>query len=358
MEIKDFYLWLSLVPGVGNKTIENIRNLDIDIKDLFYMKDDEILNIKNINTNIKQNIVKYKSISYIDTLKEKLKNTKVDYICIEDDDYPEKLRNIYNPPNILYYKGDISLLKENILAIVGSRKCSDYGIYYAKKFAKELSDEGFVIVSGLATGIDSYAHIGCLNGKSKTIAVLGSSANDVTPKKNINLYHKILDNNGLILSEYFVDKSVHPSNFVNRNRIISGISDGVLLVEAYKKSGSLITVNFGLEQGKNIFSVPANINYSSSEGCNNIIKQGAKLVTDISDILEEYNIIKKVEIKKYDLNEDEKIIVELVKNKGICNIDYICDNTCFNIKDITSITSRLVLKDILVEIGSKNYSLN
>lgn len=365
MNINDAYLWLKSISGVTNNTIEQIESNNINIKELINFSKRDIYNLKNINTNIKENIVKYKSLTYLDKIKENLYKNSIEYISIFDDKYPSNLKNIHNAPKILFYKGNLNLLENNInLAMVGSRKCTPYGINCAKSISKKLSDIGVNIISGLAIGIDAYSHIGCLEGKSKTIAVIGSPIDNVLPKKNIKLSEKILDNEGLILSEYNLGEAVYPSNYVYRNRILSGISDGVIVIEAAKKSGALITVDYALEQGKNVFSVPGNINSCMSEGCHKIIKEGAILVHNIEDILSEYNINKYSYIensKKYDnikLNEKSIEILEIIKDNGILNIDEICDNTKMEVKHVNSILNELILKDLLIEINNQVYSLN
>ena len=365
MNINDAYLWLKSISGINNNTIDKIELNNINVKDLINFSNNEIYNLKNINSNIKENIVKYKSLTYLDKIKEDLYKNSIEYISIYDERYPENLKNIHNAPKILFYKGDINLLKNNInLAMVGSRKCTPYGINCAKLISKKLSDIGINIISGLAIGIDTYSHIGCLEGKSKPIAVIGSPINNILPKRNIKLSEKILDNGGLILSEYNVGEPVYPSNYVYRNRILSGLSDGVIVIEAAKKSGALITVDYALEQGKNVFSVPGNINSCMSEGCHKIIREGAILIHSVEDILEEYKVDKYNYIensKKCDnINLDEKSIeiLELIKDNGILNMDEICDNTKIEIKYVNSILNELILKDLLIEVNNQVYSLN
>lgn len=365
MEKKDAYLWLNSINGITNKTIELIKNNIVNIEELIYLSDKEIYNLKNINLNIRENIVKYKSLAYIDGIKEKLNKENVSYICIEEKGYPNNLKHIHDAPNILFYKGDIGIVNKNIgLAMVGSRKATKYGINCATLISKGLSNLGINIISGLAIGIDTYAHIGCMEGKGKTIAVLGSSVNNILPKKNIYLANKVLENGGLIISDYNINSKVFPSNYANRNRIISGISEGIIVVEAAKKSGALITAEFGLEQGKNIFAVPGNINSYMSEGCHKIIKEGAILINGIEDILNEYkinNIKYKENLKKCDnikLSQESIAIIDAIKKQGVLHIDEICDNTRMEIKSVNTILSELVLKDVLVEMNNKTYSLN
>ena len=214
-------------------------------------------------------------------------STKV--ITIDNDEYPESLKNIYNPPKELYCLGNTKLLNNtNKLAIIGCRDYSEYGKNIAKKFAYMLAKQGIVIVSGGARGIDSFAHQGAIMAKSATIAVLGNGIDYVYPPENKSLEEEIIRNNGLLLSEYPNGTKPSKYTFPERNRIISALSKGILVVEAKQKSGTLITVDFGLEQGKNIYAIPGNINSINATGTNELIKQGAKLVTDINDIIEDF----------------------------------------------------------------------
>ena len=365
MERKDAYLWLKSISGISTKTIEKLQNEVGNIEDLMDLSDKEIYTLKNINLNIKENIVKYKSNSYLDGLRETLHKNDVKYFCIDDDEYPNDLKNIYNAPILLFYRGDLSILNNTLnIAMVGSRKPTRYGISCAKSISKQLSNLGINIISGLAIGIDSFSHIGCMEGEGKTVAVLGSSVDNPLPKQNIPLANKILDNGGLILSEYNVNSAVIPSNFVNRNRIISGLSQGVIVVEAARKSGALITVEFALDQGRNVFAIPGNINSEMSKGCNKIIKEGAKLIEDLDDIINEYNIscINKVEFgENYDnisLNKESITIINAIKNKGALQIDDICDYTGMEIKSVNTLLNELSLKDIVIEGNNNTYSLN
>lgn len=214
---------------------------------------------------------------------------KVEEISIENELYPNQLRNIYDAPLKLYTLGNIEILKQKGIAIVGARKATEYGKKVAMQFSKELSENGINIISGLALGIDTYAHLGNIvaNSIGKTIAVLGSGLDNIYPKQNIELAKKIIHAGGCIVSEYPFGTKPEKKNFPQRNRIISGLSRGILVVEASKKSGALITADFALEQGREVFSVPGDITSSMSEGCNMLIKDGAKMVLNSEDILNE-----------------------------------------------------------------------
>ena len=211
---------------------------------------------------------------------------KVIKINMNSKYYPKRLRNIDDAPKELYCLGNLELLNyKNNIAMIGSRNCSSYGERAAKDFAYNLAKEDICIVSGLAKGIDSFSHIGALNAKGKTIAVLGSGLDNIYPKENIKLVEEIINNNGLVISEYPLGTKPLKYHFPARNRIISGLSDSVLVVEARKNSGTNITVDFALEQGKDVFVIPGNIYSKTSDGTNFLITEGAIPVMSYKDIL-------------------------------------------------------------------------
>lgn len=364
MDKKDIYLYIKSIKGISSITIGKIIEEVGSVEEIINLKEKDIYNLKNISLNIKENLVKYISHFNLDEIKEELYKNSIQYICIEDEEYPAKLRNIYNPPSLLFYKGDLSVINNTLnIAMVGSRKPTSYGIDCAERISYELSQRNINIVSGLALGIDAICHKGCLKAKGKTIAVLASSLENITPTQNKPLADEILENGGLLISEYNVGHYVTRGNFPCRNRILSGISDGIIVVEAARKSGALITADLGLEQGKNIFALPGNIHSEMSRGCHKIIKEGAKLIENIEDVLEEYNnssfnnkISIEYEIK--DLNNEELKIINAIKKQGILQIDEICDNTGMDIKNVNSIINELLLRDLVVEMNNKMYSIN
>ena len=217
---------------------------------------------------------------------------KVEEISINSKYYPKILKNIYDAPSKIYVLGNKEILNNKGIAIVGARKATQYGKSVAIQISKELSQKGINIISGLALGIDTCAHIGNIYAQlnkdvGKTIAVLGSGIDEIYPKQNIELARKIVQTGGCIVSEYPIGTKPDKKNFPQRNRIISGLSSGILVVEASEKSGALITADFGLEQGKEIFAIPGNINKIESRGCNLLIKDGAQMVLSSQDILQE-----------------------------------------------------------------------
>lgn len=235
--------------------------------------------------SIYQNIVDKRPISK-EEVKKEIEKLNVKYITLLSDKYPSFLKSTFKPPFVLFYEGDINLLLEESkrIAVIGSRLNTQYGLETTQKICKGLLEKDVTIVSGLAKGIDGIAHNSCLENNGKTIAVIGNGLNVVYPKENETLYKKIKEK-GLIISEYPPNTMPCPSNFPTRNRIIAAISNGILVIEAKEKSGTMNTVSHALEDGKQIFCVPERCNESS--GCNKLIKEGAKLVETADDILEE-----------------------------------------------------------------------
>ncbi len=225
--------------------------------------------------------------NHFDLTKElrECKARRVEYLDWNDERYPECLRHIPQPPPVLYYQGQFQK-KEYGMGIVGSRQASRYGVDVAKRLAKDLVATGFTVVSGMARGIDTAAHEGALEAAGRTIAVLGSGFADPYPKENV-LLMKCIAAGGLVLSEFPLNRPPLSRNFPRRNRIISGVAMGVVVVEAARRSGSLITASHALEQGRSIFAVPGRLDSESSQGANSLIQQGAKLISCAADIVED-----------------------------------------------------------------------
>ncbi len=282
-------------------------------------------------------------------------------ITINDFSYLQQLKQIKNPPNQLYYKGNIELLNSPGIAIIGSRGCTKYGEKMAKKFAKELSMYGLVIISGMANGIDSYAHLGALDGSKKTIAVLPSGLNNIYPKENTKLYEEILNNNGLIISEYSENEEAKYENFLQRNRIVSGLSIGTLVVEGGHRSGTSITARLTREQGKNVFCVPSNLDSKMSITPNRLIKDGAYLVTCVEDIVKQYpelnlNRIKvKEKTKKVD-KEYEQVYEIIEKNESI-HINKIVKITGLTVSEVSYKLMMLELEDKIISLPGSVYEI-
>jgi len=296
-----------------------------------------------------------------------LEKMKVNVITIKEDNYPVLLRNTYDPPPIIYYRGDFLDMVNNkkTLAIVGSRKATYYGRKIARDISLELASRGYTIISGLARGIDTNAHLGALEAGGETVAVLGCGIDRIYPTENVSIANKIVKN-GAIITEFPIYTKPEKNNFPRRNRIISGLSMGTLVVEAAEKSGALITADYSLDQGREVFAIPGSIHSFLSKGCHDLIKQGAKLVNSYHDIIEELetkdiynksseNCSKKDEnINIDDLNEYEKDFLKYISTDPL-HIDEITNLTELSPAKVNEILLSLELKNIIREVEGKRY---
>lgn len=266
---------------------------------------------------------------------------------ISPADYPYLLKQIPDPPAALYILGNLPDEKLPHISIVGTRKATSNGCLIAKTLAKELSQAGCVIVSGLAMGIDAAAHEGVVAAEGKTIAVLGSGLNNIYPRLNKNLAEKILELNGAIISEYPPDEPAFPSNFLARNRLVSGLCLGTVVVEAPERSGSLVTARLALEQNREVFIIPGPANHQNYTGSHQLIREGARLATSAQNIMEDLDIKPPA---KETLNPEEKIILEIFsKNKESLSIDKIIELTKLDTQIVNKTIAFLVIKGIIKE---------
>ena len=294
-------------------------------------------------------------------------------ITLADENYPKILLNISDPPTIIYARGNIELLNHQGLAVVGSRNATPQGLLNAENFCQVIANFGLPIISGLALGIDSAAHKGALKAANgATLAVIGTGINRMYPASNKNLALQILEQNGLIITEFPLNTSPSPENFPRRNRLISGLSLGILVVEATIDSGSLITAKLAAEQGREVFAIPGSIHSPLSKGCHKLIRQGAKLVETANDILEELRFkpyvpnIKKVEpelvIKKENIENVENNIekTEKIENDKITKAKATNKNTKTATKNKTKskTTNKKTAKNTINKIESNNENNN
>lgn len=279
--------WLALnrIPGIGPKTFSTLRNRFPHLSNLF-KESSAALQALSLSSEI---IASIKNPEW-DAVEKELKwqeEATQTILTIEDEDYPVWLRNIASAPPVLYIKGNHLLLQKAQLAIVGSRNPTPGGRSIAYAFAKALVEQGLTVTSGLALGIDTAAHEGALAGKGNTIAVFGTGLSSIYPRQNKKLADTICEQQGALVSELPLDEKPKAVNFPRRNRIISGLSQGVLVVEAALKSGSLITAHYAVEQGRDVFAIPGSVHNPLVKGCHQLIRQGAKLIETVDDILDE-----------------------------------------------------------------------
>lgn len=280
-------------------------------------------------------------------------------ISKNDKLYPSILKHIKNPPKYLYCNGNINLLESPGIAIIGSRVCTNYGKRIAIEFSKGLSEYGITIVSGMAKGIDSFAHNGALEAGGNTIAVIPCGFNNIYPKENKDLYEKILENNGLIITEYEENEEVDSKKFLERNRIVSGLTIGTLVIEGGYRSGTSITANLAKKQGKNVFCIPSNLESSKGITPNKLIKEGAFLVTEVEDIINKYPEMKftKKKLKKVDENvkEEYKDIYNCLDYEKTIHINEITKIVKLNISEVSYKLMMLELEDKIISLPGNNY---
>ena len=298
LEDKRYWIWFSLIKGLGIRRKKKLLEIYKSPKNIYKLKRSELLKINGLGNQTVDNILDENIKIEVDKHISYMEKNNIDIISIEDENYPQNLKKIYDFPFSLYIKGNKDILNNKGIAIIGCRQASNYGKKVAEYFGYNLSKIGVNIISGLAKGVDSYSHIGnCqallensypntynLKLCGKPIAVVGNGLDIVYPAKNRKLEEKIIQLGGCILSEYPIGTKPQKMNFPARNRIISGISAGVVVVEAKQKSGTLITVDFALEQGRDVYVVPGNINSVNSTGTNDLIKQGAKMITNYKEV--------------------------------------------------------------------------
>lgn len=363
MNNRETLIWLNSMKEISNTTIDKLEKYYGNINTLWEVSNDEINKLTFISDKIKSVLIKNKCVEYYNNHIEKINELDIDIITIYDENYPDNLKNIYNYPKVLYVKGNILEKDRLSISIVGSRKATAYGKWATEKFSRELGELGITIISGMALGIDTIAHMGAINGSGRTLAVLGSGVNVIYPKRNRELYNKIY-NNGAIISEFPPDTKPLPYNFPQRNRIISGLSLGTVVIEASEKSGSLITAHSAIEQGRDVFALPGNINSIYSKGTNLLIKDGATPLMDIEDILEEIielnnikNNKKVEEINLDEFSEDEIKIIRCIREKPI-HCDMIAYNCNMNISKVNSILTILEMKGIIKQLQGKIFTMS
>lgn len=281
-----YWLALSLIPGIGSILIQRLLERFKTPDAVFRAPMKELLKIEGLGKKVAGEIQKGPLERVVKRELSLLKEVGGKIVTLKDDDYPKRLKDIYDPPALLYVRGELKREDELAVAIVGSRKTSPYGRWITERIGQDLARHGVTVVSGMARGIDSVAHKSALQGGGRTIAVLGCGVDVIYPSENRNLFYQIIEH-GAILSEFPMGSPPEGGHFPRRNRIISGLSIGAVIVQASAESGSLITAGYALEQGREVFAVPGNVGAEGSRGTNQLIKDGAKMVESSEDILEE-----------------------------------------------------------------------
>ena len=350
--------WIRLLsaPEIGNSKAIKLVEILGEPANFIGTSNRELMDLDFIPGNTKEYLKEDKDPKDWKRVVALIEKYQIEFITYFDDDYPTILKNIFDPPAYLFYRGTIR--KEDFrrsLAIVGTRKASSYGKAMTKKIGEALSQAGFTIVSGLAYGIDALAHIAALNSGGRTIAVMGTGVDQIYPPHNRELAEDIIKN-GAIISEYIPGSKAEKWNFPTRNRMISGLCLGSLIIEGSKKSGALLTSKFAMDQNRDVFALPGDINRPQAEGPNYLIKLGAKIVCSAKDILEEYDLIMEEEPKLFpELSEkEEKIYQVLIDNRPETHFDTLLMKTGFTVGELSTILLSLELKNIVKKVpGNK-----
>jgi DNA processing protein len=292
---------------------------------------------------------------------EKLRRKKYTILTLEDKRYPDFLREIFDPPCVLYCAGKVELLKGPAVSIVGARKPTPYGRAVAERLSRDLASRGLIVVSGMARGIDSIAHWGALQG-GETVAVLGSGLDRIYPKENGKLFEKIMDN-GTVVTEYPLTSPPLGHHFPLRNRIISGLSLALIVVEAAAKSGSLISARLALEQNRDVMAVPGNLTSAMSRGTNSLIKGGAKLVESWEDVVEELPsplrerllATKDEDRQQPEMSNQENKVFQCLKPDCQMHVDDLVEMTGLSVSEVLSLLLRMELKGVVVQNPGKYF---
>ena len=354
-------LWLDSYDFMSYKKKDKLLNLFESPGELLKPKTftNNREDILNILTEEEFDILRNQATDYvIDELLNNLDRLDISFITCFSDKYPYFLKNIDTPPYVIYYKGNLSLLKTDCFAIVGSRHITNYGKLVTEKFTKDLVQADFTIISGLAAGVDTVAHSITVANKGKTIAVLAGGLDEIYPPTNSNLAKQIIENDGLLITETRPGKKTESYMFPIRNRIIAALSRGILVTEAREKSGVIHTKNYALEYGKDVFAVPGNILNETSKCPNRMIVNGqAKAVMSSEDILEEYDICLQKKAKAvYNLSLEESIIINVLTN-GEKTFQEIVELTKLPVKTLNSLLTTLTIRGIIKKLAGNIYYL-
>ncbi len=347
---------LSLVKNMGPVAFKKLIEVFGDVSGIFKASAGEFRKIRECSKVSHAQLTDSSLLKRADEEIEKARAGKADIVTFYDKNYPQELREIYDPPILLYVKGKLPVDGQPKVAVVGSRLSSFYGQRMTKLISKGLAEAGVAVVSGLALGIDTAAHEGALEGNGVTVAVLGGGLNRLYPSENERLADEIVKR-GAVISEYPMDMAPQPGYFPVRNRIISGLSRAVLVVEARAKSGALITADAALEQGRDVFAVPGNADSARSQGTNTLLKQGAKFVTSAEDILEELKIETAPSKKQAPAatSGDENRLLSLLDGEPL-HVDTLIEASGIPAKGAISTLSMMEIKGWVKQLPGKNFS--
>lgn len=359
---------LNLIPGLGSIKIQRLLDFFGSPEIALHANTGLLSKIKGIGPVLAKNIVSWKTITNTAKELDLAEKSGTQITTIFDNHYPSRLRNIADPPVVLYSRGDFSSVHATkSLAIVGSRQASHYGRIVAKQFAYELAETGVTIVSGLAKGIDTEAHAATIDASGQTIAVIGSGLNRLYPQENSHLARKISQGHGVVISEFPMELGPGKTTFPMRNRIISALSDATLVIEAPSRSGSLITARQAAEQGRQVYAIPGPIDRPHSAGCHDLIRDGAVLVSSPEHIMEDMMWHERINSlplfkksphsEKTVLSQQEELVCASI-SQGFSNLDSLCSACGMPAYELTSILAKLQIKHIVLPKEGGEFTLS
>ena len=371
MTDREAYIVLNMISGVGTARFKALVENFGSPSRIFAENAESISRIKGISRELAEKIISWeKDIDLGDEIDFAEKSgTRI--ITLADAEYPEILKGIYDPPLCLYVRGKLPDFTYNSLAVVGSRRATIYGRKMAKHLTEAAVLAGWKIISGLAFGIDAVAHQAAIDAGGITVAVLGGGLARIHPQEHVPLARDVIESGGALISEFPMKFPVNRQSFPRRNRIVSGLSEAVLIVEAGLKSGALITAELAMEQGKDIFAVPGHADNPQAKGCHKLIKQGAKLTEDFNDILDDCECLPGFDLreevrekpaepvkpaKPANLSDEEHQIIQLLEDEAK-SFDYIAQETAMQVASLNGLLTKMAMKMIIIQHPGKIYSL-
>ena len=359
--------WLALymIPGLGNVVLRRLFEKFLDVNAIFEASFFDLMGVKGLKKGIARKILERALLERAEKEISKAERTGAKVLTYQDPAYPVLLREIHNPPMVLFVKGREVPLEQTFVGLVGSRNPTHYGLKAAERISMALAKRGAGVVSGLARGIDSSAHRGCLRGGGFTIGVLGTGIDVVYPRSNQKLFDQMVEE-GVVLSEFPMGTSPEPRNFPIRNRVISGLARGVAVIEATRKSGSLITAALALEQNREIFALPGSVDSFKSTGTHWLIKQGARLIENADDILDELWFLKQragvkkereAPLPKGKMDSVERTLYDIIGNYPI-HIDQIARTGAMDAGQVASVLLKMELNGTIRQLPGKMYVRN
>jgi DNA processing protein len=360
-------LALNLLPKIGPVRVRRLLDYFGSPEDILKAPKDALLRVSGVGPETAGIIAAWESQVDLAREEKRILEMGLTVLLREDPCYPEALREIYDPPLLLYVRGEIRPEDARSIAVVGSRRCTHYGTQVTKKLSYQLAAAGVTIISGLARGIDTAAHEGALAAGGRTIAVIGSGLAKLYPPENESLAEKIANGHGAVISEFPIDLPPDKQTFPMRNRIVSGWSQGLLVVESPLWSGSLITANLALDQGRNLYAVPGPIDRPSSAGCHKLIQQGAKLVMEAKDILEDLGILvldnaagpptpgQSLAVPAAKLSDEEKKVLASIETIDT-PLNDILERCGLETAEVIANLMRLEIKGHIKQLPGRNYA--